>query len=151
MFAHSIPKLELLDAILGLRLTLNEVQALNLSIIIGTFWADSLNVLWWIYIQSRRYKPFVANRFGEIHDCTTPVQWRYMPTKSNPADIASKGSTASMLIEKQLWWNGPDYLLEPEQFWPKSQIKCDEKPSVEEKRLPKVSEKKQAKRCICRQ
>ena len=62
----SIPRLELLGAIVGTRLT----QAVNRAVLTSVhqviFWCDSTNVLWWIKGCSRTYKPFVANRIEEI-------------------------------------------------------------------------------------
>ena len=50
-----------------------------------------MKVLWWIRGRSRQFKPFVANRVGEIQSNTDPEQWRYVPTGMNPADILSRG------------------------------------------------------------
>lgn len=57
----SIPRLELMAAILGLRLTAVVTRTLNLSMGDVTYWSDSQNVLSWVQSQSRSYKPFVAN------------------------------------------------------------------------------------------
>ena len=62
----SIPRLELMGAILGNRLANSVVNALSTEIKSITFWTDSANVLWWIPGYSRAFKPFVANRVGEI-------------------------------------------------------------------------------------
>ena len=55
-----------------------------------TFWCDSLNVLWWIRGMSRKFKPFVGNRVGEIQSLTQPAQWRYLLSKENPVDLVSR-------------------------------------------------------------
>lgn len=34
----------------------------------------------------------------------------YCPGSKNPADIPSRGMTASELLESELWLNGPDWL-----------------------------------------
>ncbi|XP_070560349.1 uncharacterized protein [Ptychodera flava] len=90
----SISRLELMGAIVGLRLkeTISEVLGIMLNQVV--FWSDSMNVLWWIRNQSRKFKPFVANRVGEIQTSTNPEQWRYVPTKENPADLVTIGVTA---------------------------------------------------------
>lgn len=49
--------------------------------------SDSVSVLWWIWGRSHEFKPFVANRVGEIQPSTSPDQWQYIPTAQNPADI----------------------------------------------------------------
>ncbi|XP_064637164.1 uncharacterized protein LOC135493621 [Lineus longissimus] len=49
-----------------------------------------MNVLFWITRPGKKYKPYVANRVGEIQTKTTADQWRHVPTKKNPADKASR-------------------------------------------------------------
>lgn len=52
---------------------------------------------------------FVANRVQKIRNLSKPEQWYYLPTDQNPADLASRGSTVTQLIESN-WFSGPDYL-----------------------------------------
>ena len=89
----SIPRLELLGALIGLRLTRHVCSALKISTNGVTYWVDSINVGYWIQGQSREYKPFIAHRVGEIHDFSAPNQWRYVPTDVNPADLGTRGVT----------------------------------------------------------
>ena len=89
----------------------------------AVFWSDSQNVLWWIHGHSRDFKPFVANRVGEIQTSTDPEQWRYIPTSLNPADILSRGMTAADLAKCDRWWKGPEFLRKPEEAWPTKVIK----------------------------
>ncbi len=114
----SIPRLELMAAILGLRLAESTCQVLDISLHDAVFWSDSMNVLWWIRGHSRQFKPFVANRVGEIQRMTMPVQWRHVPTAENPADIITRGVTASQLVAKQSWCAGPEFLIHEECDWP---------------------------------
>ena len=116
----SIPRLELMDALIGLRL---EVPSSNV-----TYWVDSLNVGYWIRGQSREYKPFIAHRVAEIHEKFNPNQWRYVPTDMNPADLGTRGVTAQELTDSTKWWNGPDFLCSPEAEWPECKF---DKPSRE--------------------
>ncbi|MCG8047834.1 MAG: hypothetical protein N0E48_19785, partial [Candidatus Thiodiazotropha endolucinida] len=87
----SIPRLELMAAVVGVRLTGRISRVLEIPLSQATFWSDSVNVLWWIRGRSREFKPFVANRVGEIQSNTNPGQWRYVPTNLNPADLLSRG------------------------------------------------------------
>ena len=87
----SIPRLGLMAAVLGLRLTESVSRDLNSSMSEAVFWSDSMNVPWWIRGRSRKFKPFVANRIGEIQSLTNPKQWRYVPTNANPADFLTRG------------------------------------------------------------
>ena len=120
--ATSIPRLELMGAVLGLRLSLSILKALKIDAHDITFWSDSMNVLWWIQRPSRTFKPFVANRIGEIHSHTNPLQWRYVPTKENPADCVTRGLTVEELVDKDSWWEGPSFLKMALSQWPKSQV-----------------------------
>ena len=83
-----------------------------------TFWCDNMNVLWWIRNQSRKLKPFVANRVGLIHSQTDSNQRRYIPTKMNTADLLTTGSTVYGLAKNTAWWNGPSFLNTEKETWP---------------------------------
>ena len=123
--ATSIPRLELVAAILGLRLTESVSRVYSGALGQAVFWSDSMNVLWWIKGRSRRFKPFVANRVGEIQSLTNPKQWRFVPTNDNPADFTTRGMRVSDLATEKKWWGGPDYLQKEESDWPVSQIDTD--------------------------
>ncbi|XP_055909270.1 uncharacterized protein LOC129944103 [Eupeodes corollae] len=53
---------------------------------------------------------FVANRVAEIQELTDPQRWNYVPSKKNPADIASRGVSPNELVENHQWWYGPAFL-----------------------------------------
>ena len=78
-------------------------------------------MLWWIRGRGRDFRPFVANRIGEIQISTEPVQWQHVPTEQNPADLCSRGSSPSELAESPLWWDGPEWLRKEKDAWPKMQ------------------------------
>ena len=71
-----------------------------------------MNGLWWIRRHNKNVKPFVANRIGEIQDNTNPEQWRYVPTKQNYSDVASRGCSVDELVQDEMWRTGPDFLKE---------------------------------------
>ena len=81
-----------------------------------------MNVLCWIKARSRSFKPFVANRIGEIQSVSNPKQWHYVPTESNPADLISRGVPISQLQNDSVWWSGPLFLSLDETHWPKQQF-----------------------------
>lgn len=120
--ATSIPRLELMGAVVGVRLAKRIATVIEIPIRRATFWSDSVNVLWWIRGRSRQFKPFVANRVGEIQSSTDPEQWRYVPTSVNPADILSRGMKAKELKVCNKWWKGPDFLLQSEETWPLNKV-----------------------------
>ena len=73
-------------------------------------WTDSTVALWWIN-GTGNYKQFVANRVAKIQ-AHSDVQWRYIPTAENPADLGSRGGKLT-----QLWLNGPTW-LDDKDNWP---------------------------------
>ena len=54
-------------------------------------------VLQW---TSTQWKVFVANRVTKIQECIPSSQWWYVPTKQNPADLASR-----RLLSQELFLN----------------------------------------------
>ena len=99
--ATSIPRLELMAAILGLRFTESVSRIYSGGLAQAVFWSDSMNVLWWIRGRSRIFKPFVANRVGEIQSLTNPKQWRFVPTNENPADFTTRGMRVSDMVKEK--------------------------------------------------
>ena len=102
----------------GVRLSTRISKVLELNSSQSVFWSDSLNMLWWVRGRSREFKPFVANRVGEIQTYSSPEQWNYMPTNQNPVDILSRGMKAIDLVDCDRWWRGPEFLLQSESLWP---------------------------------
>lgn len=112
----TIPRLELMGAILASRLAKCIQEILPVQ---GTsYWTDSTNVLYWIRSQSRVFKPFVANRIGEIQRNSNPDQWRHVPGDLNPADLPTRGLPASKLAHNRVWMEGPAFLINDESTWP---------------------------------
>ena len=52
-----------------------------------------------LYGYSQQFKPFIANRIGEIQTSTNPDKWRYVPTKENSADYLTRGAMLAELAE----------------------------------------------------
>ena len=53
---------------------------------------------------------FVANRVPQIRDSTKVSAWNYVDTKKNPADTASRGTSAKELLRAIDWWKGSAFL-----------------------------------------
>ena len=79
-------------------------------------WTDSTVVLHWIK-GNGQYKQFVANRLAKIQ-LRKEIQWRYVPTNENPADLASRGGP---IKSSNLWESGPEWLQE-EHSWPENPV-----------------------------
>ena len=77
-------------------------------------WSDSVDVLYWIRSCSRKFKPFVANRVGEVQSLTDPEQWRHEPTKQNPAYLLTRGLSVPTLMDEESWWKGSEFLMQEE-------------------------------------
>ena len=105
----TLPRLELLGALLCARLMQFVRKSLNLDDSVpGYCWTDSTVALAWICTnEPHKWKTFVANRVLEIHQLTDPKQWRHCPGKDNPADLVTRGISASELIDSKCWTRGP--------------------------------------------
>ncbi|XP_062704139.1 uncharacterized protein LOC134286530 [Aedes albopictus] len=119
---QSIPRLELLAAVLGARLSKFIEENHTLRITRKVFWSDSATVLSWLRADHRRYKQFVACRIGELLTITDVDTWRWVPSKQNPADIATKWGSGPDLNANSVWFKGPAYLGKPEAEWPTQTI-----------------------------
>ena len=118
----TVPRLELMGAIVGLRLTQSVSRVLELPVKAALLFSDSTDVLWWIRGRGRDFRPFVANRIGEIQISTEPVQWQHVSTDKNPADLCSRGTSPAELAKSELWWNGPEWLMKEKSEWPKMEL-----------------------------
>ena len=142
----TVPRLELMGAILGLRLTQSILKALETPMGDATFYSDSMDVVWWTRGRGRDFRPFVANRIGKIQIHSNPVQWQHVPTDQNPADLCSRGASPSELTESPLWWNGPEWLIKPNCEWPRMQLANHQKETPETK--PVKEEEAEAISCV---
>ena len=114
----SIPRLELTAATLSVRVNDMLQRCLQLPVDRVVYWTDSTAVLRYIYNERTRFHVFVSNRLAIIHDGSSPQQWRYVSSHSNPADVASRGTHAALLKDDWTWLRGPDFLQEDESEWP---------------------------------
>ena len=91
----TIPRLELIFAHMATNLVKNVQNALqNLPEPTIFGWLDSTVALHWIRGEGQ-YRQFVANRVSKINQ-HPEISWRHVPTKDNPADIASQGGHLSI-------------------------------------------------------
>lgn len=105
------------------------------------FWTDSSIVLSWLMQSPHTLKCFVANRVAKIQAVTKISQWHHVRSKSNPADLASRGIDASEIINNDLWWHGPSWLALSKTEWPGSQsleVTEADKNAVRIERIPFV-------------
>ncbi len=116
---QSIPRLELCAALAGAQLAKVVRDELTLSIDQTILWTDSMTVLEWIQSDSCRYKVFVGTRVSEIQELTDHRSWRYVNTLDNPADDITRGKPLQSLSEPSRWRQGPSFLRQSPEHWPK--------------------------------
>ncbi|XP_073990904.1 uncharacterized protein isoform X2 [Rhodnius prolixus] len=116
---QSIPRLELCGAHLLALLTHHYYTLLSRSLHICDLhlWTDSQIVLRWISIEPHKLKTFAANRVAQISEWVPMATWHHVTSGQNPADLASRGTTMSLLSSSSLWWHGPEWLPFPSN-WP---------------------------------
>ena len=105
----SISRLELAPATVSVRLNRLLKNELEIPIYKITFWTDSMTVLRYIANDSKRFHTYVANRVAIIREDSSPSQWRYIESKSNPADDASRGTSADAFILNDRWIKGAGF------------------------------------------
>ena len=116
----SMPRLELTAAELGVKLASKICNAMDLDIKQVTFWCDSKDALGWIFNESRNFHAFVAHKISKIQLEVDSSQWRYVPSRLNPADIATRGNVQvkQLLQPENMWLNGPEFLKLTKEHWP---------------------------------
>ena len=114
----STPRLELCGAVLLAKLSSRIEKNLNINKKNIHLWTDS-SVTWhWIHAHPSRFKVYVAHRVQEIQKLYPAQHWHHVRTHENPADIASRGVSASELINNSLWFSGPKWLTLDENHRP---------------------------------
>ncbi|XP_026744656.1 uncharacterized protein LOC113505989 [Trichoplusia ni] len=106
----TLPRLELCAAVLMAGLIDKVKEALNCKDVEISCWTDSMITLGWIRGEPHRWQTFVANRVSEIKRLVPNAQWNHVISVDNPADIVSRGIDPEKLINRALWWNGPQWL-----------------------------------------
>eukprot|EP00794_Sanderia_malayensis_P021402 gene21402-biopygen17184 len=135
----TIPRLELMSARI-LATLMNTVQnALSPQVKIDKikYWLDSKTALYWIF-NSGHWKQFVQHRVNEILTLSSKGDWGHVSGLKNPADIGSRGVSASQLQESTAWWEGPQWLKQGEDKWPKSMHISESDDVEEEKKMANV-------------
>ncbi|XP_042221474.1 uncharacterized protein LOC121865973 [Homarus americanus] len=100
---QSIPRLELCAAVLAAHADTTVQHELCIPLADSVFWTDSMIVLKYIGNTGKRFHTFVANRMSAIREVTDMRQWRHVSSEQNPADHATRGVTASQMLENYRW------------------------------------------------
>ncbi|XP_049331748.1 uncharacterized protein LOC111197647 [Astyanax mexicanus] len=118
----TIPRLELAAAVLSVKVDRLLRAELHLPLQTSMFWVDSQAVLKYIGSDSARFHTFVANRVAFIRVNTNIQQWKFIESKHNPADDASRGLSAKKFLDNKRWLRGPQFLWEQNHTWPTMNI-----------------------------
>lgn len=109
--------MELTAAVLAVRVDLMLKAELRLHLHQSAFWTDSTSMLKYKKNEDKRFHTFVANRISIIRGATNTSKWRYVSSKENPADAATRGVRVKDLIHNNKWIDGPKFLQKPESNW----------------------------------
>ncbi|XP_065087716.1 uncharacterized protein LOC135709338 [Ochlerotatus camptorhynchus] len=123
---QSIPRLELMVAVLGARMSQTIIATHSLKIDRCILWTDSRTVWSWIQSDQHKYKQFVAFRIGEILELTRATDWRWVPTKQNMADVLTKWHRGNDLESDGVWFTGAPFLHQPKDQWPTMEVTIEE-------------------------
>jgi len=139
----TIPRLELTAATVAVKVGSLLKTELELCNVDEFYWTDSTVVLGYLKNESRRFHLFVTNRVRMILDHSTKCQWRYVDTKMNPADDASRGINITRYLKNKRWFEGPSFLRQPlRELLTTDTTKLtidDEDPEVKRIRVSKIS------------
>ncbi len=116
--------MELAAAVLATKVDKVLKSELQLDLETSIFWTDSESVLKYISNEHSRFHTFVANRVSFIRETTEPTQWKFVDTKLNPADEASRGQRSKRFLQNTRWIHGPDFLWKTNLDWPPIHIKA---------------------------
>ncbi|XP_065084732.1 uncharacterized protein LOC135706971 [Ochlerotatus camptorhynchus] len=113
----TIPRLELQACVMGTRLAKYIIDGHSYSIKKRVFWSDSSAALSWIGADPHKYSPYIAYRVSEILEATDRTEWRWVASKDNPADEATKWGAGPYFNSNSIWYSGPEFLYLPERDW----------------------------------
>ena len=84
---------------------------LKISISETTFYTDSEIVLKYIQNTRKNFPIFVMNRLHEIRLNSKISDWKHIAGNSNPADMCTRYTPLTNLIDNKLWLSGPNLTL----------------------------------------
>ena len=112
----TIPRLELLAVLIGIRAIKFVTKILRLKIARKILWTDSQCMLHWLKTK-KPLSIFIENRIEEIKS-ERDVIFHYVATYHNPSDLATRGLSVQDIMCSSLWWYGPSWLHDDDTLWP---------------------------------
>ncbi|XP_028967236.1 uncharacterized protein LOC114828214 [Galendromus occidentalis] len=118
----SLPRLELLAALIAVRLKTFLVQRMEVQFEAFRFYTDSTIAFHWATsAKPGGWKTYVSNRVAEIQASSKREDWFHVQGSRNVSDLATRGISAQVLTESAEWWYGPTWLRLPFSEQPLSQ------------------------------
>ncbi|XP_023246929.1 uncharacterized protein LOC111643396 [Copidosoma floridanum] len=114
----TIPRLELRAALIAAKLLRTAADELRVPVDRCHAWCDSQIVLHWLRSDRPTNNVLIDNYVAQIQEMLPSSVWRYVPTQSNPADLATRGADMTGLRSQRTWWEGPAWLAEDVDSWP---------------------------------
>ena len=111
---QTIPKLELLGALLLARLMVSVKKSLGDIVTACKCFTDSTIVLHWMKGTNKNWKPFVQKRVKEIRERVASEYWHHCRGEDNPADLPSRCVTLQEMMDSRVWFHGPAWIREEE-------------------------------------
>lgn len=112
----TLPRLELCATVLLAQLMTKALENIDYHShnITVHAWTDSMIVLGWLQGDPKKWKSFVANRVKQVTSAIPASSWRYVKSEENAVDCATRGLTPAQLQHHSLWWEGPQWIKNPE-------------------------------------
>ena len=132
---RTLPSLELLAIYLGFKClgTILNDKNFNLPVTEIQFVTDSQVALTWLLTgKAVKKNVFVNNRLKDIlvmsdefKSKNIQFSYHYVPSEYNVADMLTRSCKIQNFVSRfDLWINGPKWMLEPPEFWPKGYLGC---------------------------
>ena len=130
----TFPRLELMACLILIQLVKVVLESvLGYKIETVFCWTDNTDCLSWITREDKVRVKFVQKRADKIRTLFPTAKWLHCPGKINPADIPSRGLSLLHDDRVQFWCNGPDFLKQPYECWPKQpDLPATEEDSLED-------------------
>ena len=135
----TIPRLELLAAVLAVELSGTIKEELKIEFTKVFFWTDSTTVLHWVNNPDLQLKAFVANRVAKIIEGSEGATWSHVSTKENPADVGSRGLRPSDKEGIKPWLEGPSWLKKGRENWPLGDGLTQGQPTLKDLEVKKIN------------
>ena len=117
---RTVPQLEMLAAVVAVKLDELLRKILTLTILRSHLWSDSTVMLLSIYSTKKKFPVFMANRLAEIEETMSKADWKYVLTNVNPTDDISKGLVTKSFVQRSKWLTGPEFLKQSPLYEPQA-------------------------------